>query len=184
MKCHCYMSIFSTMKIEGWKSIYLPLVTFDKWKSVNSLQIMLVWAVLLLLYLWYDLRFQDKYWRGFSVVEHIVQNTQKNSSAFDLASARSLCHTQLIYINVSNYSKIESHVLCMNLYDCIYNILHIFFSVLRLQPNLETQKKQVTAWCDLVLAYHKHHKIYTLDVKEAVSSPIFNNSKIQSILVK
>ncbi|XP_071822818.1 vacuolar protein-sorting-associated protein 25-like [Apostichopus japonicus] len=48
-----------------------------------------------------------------------------------------------------------------------------------LQPNLETQKKQVTAWCDLVLAYHKHHKIYTLDVKEAVSSPIFNNSKIQ-----
>ncbi|XP_038071505.1 vacuolar protein-sorting-associated protein 25-like [Patiria miniata] len=47
-----------------------------------------------------------------------------------------------------------------------------------LQPNLETKKKQVAAWCDLVLAYHKHHKIFNLDVKESQSSPLFNNTKI------
>ncbi|XP_071791820.1 vacuolar protein-sorting-associated protein 25-like [Asterias amurensis] len=47
-----------------------------------------------------------------------------------------------------------------------------------LQPNLETRKKQLAAWCDLVLAYHKHHKLFSLDLKEAQSSPLFNNSKI------
>lgn len=51
-----------------------------------------------------------------------------------------------------------------------------FFTI---QPNLETQKKQVTAWGDLILAYHKHHKLYSLDVKEAVNSPLFCNNEIQ-----
>ncbi|XP_071482964.1 vacuolar protein-sorting-associated protein 25-like isoform X1 [Diadema antillarum] len=47
-----------------------------------------------------------------------------------------------------------------------------------LQPNLEVRKKQIQAWCDLLLAYHKHHRIYTLDVKEAASSPLFSNAKL------
>ncbi|XP_072034950.1 vacuolar protein-sorting-associated protein 25-like [Amphiura filiformis] len=47
-----------------------------------------------------------------------------------------------------------------------------------LQPNTETRKKQLTAWCDLVLAYHKHHRLYSLDVKESQSSPLFCNAKI------
>ena len=52
----------------------------------------------------------------------------------------------------------------------------------RLQPNLETKKKQVQAWCDLFLAYHRHKRIYTLDLKEAANSDLFNNAKLSSIL--
>ncbi|XP_041453533.1 vacuolar protein-sorting-associated protein 25-like [Lytechinus variegatus] len=50
-----------------------------------------------------------------------------------------------------------------------------FFSI---QPNLETRKKQLQAWCDLFLAFHKYHRIYTVDLKEAASSELFNNTKL------
>lgn len=63
----------------------------------------------------------------------------------------------------------------------INRTITILFS-LRLQPNSETRKKQLTAWCDLVLAYHKHHRLYSLDVKESQSSPLFCNAKANSIL--
>lgn len=52
----------------------------------------------------------------------------------------------------------------------------------RLQPNLDTRKKQIEGWCDLVIAYYKHHKSYILDVNEAQSSEIFCNKKIDRIL--
>ena len=48
----------------------------------------------------------------------------------------------------------------------------------RLQPNLETRKKQIDAWCSLVLTYHRHHRIYTLDVVEAQDGPLFHNKDI------
>ncbi|XP_033126326.1 vacuolar protein-sorting-associated protein 25-like [Anneissia japonica] len=47
-----------------------------------------------------------------------------------------------------------------------------------LQPNLETRKKQVDGWCDLVLLFAQHHKLYQLDVKESSSNPPFSNPQI------
>ncbi|KAK2167232.1 hypothetical protein NP493_1285g00052 [Ridgeia piscesae] len=47
-----------------------------------------------------------------------------------------------------------------------------------LQPNVDTRKKQLDAWCSLVLAYFKHNKAYTLDVSESQSTPLFHNDKI------
>ncbi|XP_070569700.1 vacuolar protein-sorting-associated protein 25-like [Ptychodera flava] len=47
-----------------------------------------------------------------------------------------------------------------------------------LQPNLETRQKQLEAWCNLVLSYHKHNRVFSLDVTEAQSSPLFSNSQI------
>ncbi|XP_067825009.1 vacuolar protein-sorting-associated protein 25 [Heptranchias perlo] len=48
-----------------------------------------------------------------------------------------------------------------------------------LQPNVNTQHKQLAAWCSLVLSYLQYHKLYTIDVLEAQESPLFNNKKIQ-----
>ena len=52
-----------------------------------------------------------------------------------------------------------------------------------MQPNLDTRKKQVDAWCALILDFHRHHKKYTLDVAESQSSPLFYNKEIDRILV-
>ena len=52
-----------------------------------------------------------------------------------------------------------------------------------LQTNLDTRSKQIEAWCDLVLAYYRHIRAYTMDINEAQSSPLFNNTKINSILI-
>ena len=51
-----------------------------------------------------------------------------------------------------------------------------------LQTNLDTRAKQIEAWCDLVLDFYRHQKIYSMDVNEAQSSPLFYNSKINRIL--
>ncbi|XP_064598356.1 vacuolar protein-sorting-associated protein 25-like [Liolophura sinensis] len=50
-----------------------------------------------------------------------------------------------------------------------------FFTI---QPNSDTRKKQLEAWCSLVLNYHKQRKVYSLDVNEAQDSPLFHNKKI------
>ena len=50
-----------------------------------------------------------------------------------------------------------------------------FFS---LQTNLDTRNKQMEAWCDLTLSYYRHIKAFTVDVNEAQSSPLFNNTKV------
>lgn len=52
-----------------------------------------------------------------------------------------------------------------------------------LQPNTDTRRKQIEAWCDLVLTYHRTTKTYVMDIQEAAqSSPLFNNAKIDRIL--
>lgn len=52
----------------------------------------------------------------------------------------------------------------------------------RLQPNQDTKRKQLDGWCDLVLLYYKHKKLYMLDLTEASSNELFYNKKIESIL--
>ncbi|XP_050419406.1 vacuolar protein-sorting-associated protein 25 [Patella vulgata] len=50
-----------------------------------------------------------------------------------------------------------------------------FFTI---QPNLETRKKQLEAWCSLILSYHRHTKSYSLNITEAQSSPLFYNKSL------
>ncbi|XP_014782407.1 vacuolar protein-sorting-associated protein 25 [Octopus bimaculoides] len=50
-----------------------------------------------------------------------------------------------------------------------------FFTI---QPNFDTRKKQLEAWCYLILDYCKYHKIYCLDVTESQSSVLFYNKKL------
>ncbi|XP_046397151.1 vacuolar protein-sorting-associated protein 25 isoform X2 [Ischnura elegans] len=50
-----------------------------------------------------------------------------------------------------------------------------FFTI---QPHLETQNKQISAWQSLILCFFKNNKSYILDIREAQNSPLFNNSKI------
>jgi ESCRT-II complex subunit VPS25 len=47
-----------------------------------------------------------------------------------------------------------------------------------LQPNEDTRKKQLDAWCDLVLSYCKQNRIYQLDLIEAQNQELFENKKI------
>ncbi len=47
-----------------------------------------------------------------------------------------------------------------------------------LQPNEDTKKKQIDAWCDLVLQYCKENRIYQLDLVESQMNELFNNKKI------
>ena len=54
-----------------------------------------------------------------------------------------------------------------------------FFTI---QPNSDTRAKQLDAWCDLVLGYHRSSKSHVLDVNEALSSPLFYNENINRIL--
>ena len=49
-----------------------------------------------------------------------------------------------------------------------------------IQPVLNTRKKQMQLWIDLILDYSKAHKTYEYDITEATKSPIFNNTKINS----
>ncbi|KAL8175766.1 UNVERIFIED_CONTAM: Vacuolar protein-sorting-associated protein 25 [Gekko kuhli] len=53
-----------------------------------------------------------------------------------------------------------------------------------LQPNVDTRQKQLTAWCSLVLSYCRLNKLYTMTVTEAQESPLFNNRKLQRILLQ
>ncbi|KAL3205960.1 hypothetical protein MRX96_040546 [Rhipicephalus microplus] len=47
-----------------------------------------------------------------------------------------------------------------------------------LQPTLATREKQLEAWSNLILNYHRAHKAYVLDVAEALASPLFHNKDI------
>jgi len=57
----------------------------------------------------------------------------------------------------------------------IYNFPPFF----TLQPNVNTRRQQLSAWCALLLAYTKHHRIWVLDLQEAGSSPLFHNAAKQ-----
>lgn len=50
-----------------------------------------------------------------------------------------------------------------------------------LQPNKDTREKQVEAWCGLILAYSRYHRIFFLDLPAALSKslPLFYNEEIQ-----
>ncbi|EDO45855.1 predicted protein [Nematostella vectensis] len=48
-----------------------------------------------------------------------------------------------------------------------------------LQPNLDTRRKQLDAWCDLVLTYYKQRKAYSMDVTEAQTCDLFYNKSIE-----
>jgi hypothetical protein len=47
-----------------------------------------------------------------------------------------------------------------------------------LQPNLDTRRKQLDAWCSLVLDYCRLKKVCTFDVNDASKFPPFFNTKI------
>lgn len=49
-----------------------------------------------------------------------------------------------------------------------------FFTI---QPNIDTRKKQLEAWCELVLSHQKSKKSYSLDVNEAQNG-VFSNREI------
>lgn len=47
-----------------------------------------------------------------------------------------------------------------------------------LQPNEDTKRKQLDAWCDLVLEYCKFKRIFQFDANEMQNSELFSNKKI------
>ena len=85
-------------------------------------------------------------------------------SLLDISCLKSMidCQCSLCHVTITHSSR-----------ECVFY---------RLQPNLATRSKQIEGWCDLILGYHKHYKIYSLDVQEAQSSPIFSNKKVDRIL--
>ncbi|CAG2186792.1 EAP20 [Mytilus edulis] len=50
-----------------------------------------------------------------------------------------------------------------------------FFTI---QPNSDTRKKQLEAWCSLILNYHKQKKSYSIDVTEILNSQLCHNKEI------
>ncbi|XP_055349372.1 vacuolar protein-sorting-associated protein 25-like isoform X2 [Paramacrobiotus metropolitanus] len=52
-------------------------------------------------------------------------------------------------------------------------VLHV-----SLQPNLDTRKLQLDAWCALVLNYHRANRLHVLDINEAQTGALFHNSAI------
>ncbi len=47
-----------------------------------------------------------------------------------------------------------------------------------LQINEDTKRKQLDAWCDLVLNYCKHNRIFQLDASDYQNFELFSNKKI------
>ncbi|CAF1449055.1 unnamed protein product [Adineta ricciae] len=55
---------------------------------------------------------------------------------------------------------------------------HDFPPFFTLQPNLDTRRKQLDAWCSLILDYCRMKKVCTFDVNDASKFPPFFNAKI------
>ncbi|CAF1666740.1 unnamed protein product [Adineta ricciae] len=55
---------------------------------------------------------------------------------------------------------------------------HDFPPFFTLQPNLDTRRKQLDAWCSLILDYCRMKKVCTFDVNDASKFPPFSNAKI------
>ncbi|XP_076810130.1 vacuolar protein-sorting-associated protein 25-like [Clavelina lepadiformis] len=47
-----------------------------------------------------------------------------------------------------------------------------------LQCNADTKAKQIETWCELLLAYCRHHKLFRLQINDMLISPLFYNQKI------
>eukprot|EP00696_Hemimastix_kukwesjijk_P013444 gnl/Hemi2/26831_TR9026_c0_g1_i1.p1 gnl/Hemi2/26831_TR9026_c0_g1~~gnl/Hemi2/26831_TR9026_c0_g1_i1.p1 ORF type:complete len:189 (+),score=75.07 gnl/Hemi2/26831_TR9026_c0_g1_i1:44-610(+) len=56
--------------------------------------------------------------------------------------------------------------------------LYAFPPFFTLQPVLASRKKQLDVWCDLVLAYFHHHRLFYLEVSQASTMPLFSNAAI------
>lgn len=48
----------------------------------------------------------------------------------------------------------------------------------RVQPVLDTRQKQSQLWGDLILKYCQFHKIYELNIQDALNTPLFYNEAI------
>lgn len=55
---------------------------------------------------------------------------------------------------------------------------HSFPPFFTLQPNEDTKRKQIDAWCNLVVEYCKLKRIYQFDLNEMQSSDLFTNKKL------
>jgi len=71
---------------------------------------------------------------------------------------------------------------CFTSLVCSCNDLFFIF-YFSFQPNLDTRRKQLDAWCSLVLDYCRLKKVCTFDVNDASKFPPFSNGKINRIYV-
>jgi len=64
----------------------------------------------------------------------------------------------------------------------VFEITIIIGSIMinRIQPNVETRRKQLDAWRTLVLDYCRTQKVSVIDVREGDLLPVFNNTAISS----
>jgi len=60
-------------------------------------------------------------------------------------------------------------------YPPFHNLPPFFTS----QPVLDTKKKQLSLWCDLVLDYVRHFKLHELDLNEIGNTALFSNKQIK-----
>ncbi|KAJ1889524.1 hypothetical protein LPJ66_007982 [Kickxella alabastrina] len=60
----------------------------------------------------------------------------------------------------------------------IYNFPPLFTR----QPNESTWQEQRRQWCDLILAYYRHNRLYSLTLAEAITEPPFTNRQIHRSL--
>ncbi|KAJ2189453.1 hypothetical protein EV181_001613 [Coemansia sp. RSA 532] len=60
--------------------------------------------------------------------------------------------------------------------------IHSFPPFFTQQPNEDTWKEQRRLWCDLILAYYRHHRLCQLSLAEAVTESPFNNRQIHRAL--
>lgn len=44
--------------------------------------------------------------------------------------------------------------------------------------NGETRAQQIEAWCSLILSYTRHHRLDSLTVDEALTTPLFSNTDL------
>ncbi|KAJ1834318.1 hypothetical protein LPJ63_002050 [Coemansia sp. RSA 2711] len=60
--------------------------------------------------------------------------------------------------------------------------IHNFPPFFTRQPNEDSWAEQRRLWCDLILAYYRHHRQYQLSLAEAVTEPPFSNRQIHRSL--
>ncbi|KAF2018945.1 ESCRT-II complex, vps25 subunit [Aaosphaeria arxii CBS 175.79] len=56
--------------------------------------------------------------------------------------------------------------------------LYSFPPFFNIQPVLSTRASQLASWSSLIQEYCRHHRIYTLTLVDALSTPLFNNSSL------
>ncbi|KAJ2099660.1 Vacuolar protein-sorting-associated protein 25, partial [Coemansia sp. RSA 922] len=74
--------------------------------------------------------------------------------------------------NTQNQSANKQYVLCVSLE----------LRKRSRQPNESTWKEQRRQWCDLVLAYYRHNRLFSMSLAEAVTEPPFANRQLRRAL--